>query len=119
MRAADLPPGKGEGMAACFVDEPKIAAGLLPFRTVWSDPASADSMVRQQMRQLVAKRAFDLCIPKRGESRIEYDERLCRVSHPGRAAHPRIPPDDDSLGQRCIRRIHLHQEFASEPFPHQ
>jgi len=56
-----MPPDrKRQGMAAFFVRDLEIAAGLAPFLAMRSDPATPSPELREQMRQLMTKRTIDL-----------------------------------------------------------
>jgi len=56
-----MPPDrKGKDMTAFFVRNPEIAAGLAPLLAMWSDPTTPGAELREQMCQLVTKRAIDL-----------------------------------------------------------
>jgi hypothetical protein len=56
-----MPPDrKGKGMTAFFVRDPEIAAGLAPLLAMWSDPTAPGAELREQMCQLMTKRAIDL-----------------------------------------------------------
>jgi hypothetical protein len=47
-------------MTTGFIADTKIGAGRTPFRAMRQNPATASAVLRQQMRQFVAKSAIDL-----------------------------------------------------------
>jgi len=51
---------KRQIVTARFVSDVEIAAGVAPFRTVWSDSVTSHSKLREQMRQLVSKCAINV-----------------------------------------------------------
>jgi hypothetical protein len=87
-----MPPDrKGKGMTAFFVRDPEIAAGLAPFLAMWSDPSAPGPELREQMRQLMPKRAIDLPDVMIGQTRIQSNGCRAVIGLPRRALQSAIP----------------------------
>jgi hypothetical protein len=80
-------------VAASLVADAKIMAGLAPLGAVRSDAAASDTELRQQVCQLVAKGALDLCGIMFAQPRIQGDELAARIGSPGRAEKAGVPFD--------------------------
>jgi hypothetical protein len=57
-------------VATRFIGNVEIAAGFAPFSAVRRNSASADSPLREQMRQFVSKRAIDLVNRQSGSDTV-------------------------------------------------
>ena len=84
-------------VATLFIDEPEVAAGLLPFRAMRGDAATAESRVSQQMSEFVTQRAVHFTGTELRKSRVEHDEIFSKPGHPGGGGEPGIPRDADFL----------------------
>jgi hypothetical protein len=60
-------------MATRFADNPKIVAGMAPFRAVWRDSLSSGAKLGQQMGKFVEERGIDLWLPVPPEQGIQSD----------------------------------------------
>ncbi len=99
MAGLHLAAGQREGVAALFIVQAEVAAGLLPFGAVRGDAAASGAEVREEMRELVAQRAIHFVGTEIAEARIEGDERLAGERGAGGAAHARVPADADAFGK--------------------
>ena len=78
-------------MTTRFILDAEIAAGATPSGAVrWNAPATRAEL-REQMRQLVAKRAIDLGCIVFAQARIQRDEVTARIGASGGAEEARIP----------------------------
>jgi len=89
----DFSPGQREIVAALFVGQSEIPAGLLPLGAVRRDAAPSDPMVREEVGEFVAQGAVNFVGAKFVEARVERDQRFSRVGRARGAAHARIPSD--------------------------
>ena len=106
--------GEGESVATPFVCDSQIAAGLPPERAVRRDAPPAGPELREQVRQFMPESPVDFRRPMLVQSRIERNERPCRVGPAGAGAETRIPFHPDLVGQSGS--IPLAQEFARGRF---
>ena len=100
----DFSPGQRQIVAALFVGQPEIPAGLLPLGAVRGDAAPSDPMVREQMGEFVAQGAVNFVGAKFVEARVERDQRFSGVGRARGAAHARIPSDLDAACQVVARQ---------------
>ena len=82
-----------EIVAARFACDSKIGAGATPFGAVWGDSPAAGAKLRDEMRQLMAQGAIDLCLAKGAKTAIEQNTRAAVFRAPGGGAKPRRPSD--------------------------
>ncbi len=97
-------------MAAFFVRDPEIAAGLAPLLAMWSDPATPSAELREQMCQLMTKRAIDLRDVVIVQARIQSDGCRAVIGLPRRALQSAVPRYVDSSRQ-SVRAV-LPQQFS-------
>ena len=75
---------KRERVTTRFVRDPKIGAGLAPFRAMRRDPSPARPEVREQVRQLMAQRPLHFVRTNLDETRIERNPKRARIRAPRR-----------------------------------
>jgi len=95
----DFSPGQRQIVAALFVGQSEIPAGLLPLGAVRRDAAASDPMMREEVGEFVAQGAVDFVGAKFVEARIQCDQRFSRIGRSRGAAHARIPSNLDAARQ--------------------
>ncbi len=80
-----------------FIDEPKVAAGLLPFRAMRGDAATTKAGVSQQMGQFVTQRAVHFTGTELRKSRIQHDKIFSKTGYASGGGESGIPRDADFL----------------------
>jgi hypothetical protein len=91
-------------VAARFACDSKVGAGATPFGAMWRDSAATGARLRDEMRQLMAQGAIDLCLAKGAKTAIEQNTRAAVFRAPGGGAKPRRPFDAYSPRQ-CSRAV--------------
>jgi hypothetical protein len=86
-------------VAARFVGNPEIAAGLSPAGAVRRDAASAAAKLSKEMGQLVTKSAIDFGGAMIAQKRIQRDQVAARIGAAGGAGKARIPFHADFPGE--------------------
>lgn len=102
MFALHLSTREREVVAAFFVHQPEVHASRPPLATVRGDAASPGAVVREKVREFVAKRAVDFFVAENAEARVQVHECLAGIRIARRAAHSRVPVHDDF--RRKVRR---------------
>lgn len=97
---ADLAAREGKVVAALFIGEAEVDAGLLPFGAVGRDAAAACAVVRQEVGEFVAEGFVDFGVAEREELRVQCDELLPVVGETGGGAHAGVPAHADTGGKR-------------------
>ena len=85
------PDRKRQGVTAFFVRDSEVAAGLAPFLAMRCDPPPPGPELREQMRQLMPKRAIDLPDVMIVQTRIQSDGCRAVIGLPRRALQLAIP----------------------------
>jgi len=83
-------------VAARFIRESEFDTGLAPLRAVGCDAAATGAMVREQMSEFVAQRAFNFIITKFAQPWIQVHQRLGRKGSARRAAHACVPTNGNA-----------------------
>src|SRR5205814_1603117 len=84
-----------EGVAARFIGDAEVAAGLAPGGAMrWNAPP-AGAELGQQMGKLMAHGAIDLGRVVLAQARVQRDQVAARIGPACRAEEPRIPFDLD------------------------
>lgn len=83
--------GKRERVAAFFVADSEIAAGLAPFRAVWSDPAASGPKMREKVSEFVAQSAIDLGFAMFVQAKIQRDDVLSAIRASRGGAQAAVP----------------------------
>lgn len=98
MAAGDLAARKGEVVAAGFIEEAEVAAGLPPLGAVGLDaPPGAGS--GDEVGEFVAQGAVDLGFAEGADAGIEGDAGVAVVGEAGGGAHAGIPKDLHAIGE--------------------
>ena len=79
MAGADLPTREREVVAALFIREAEVAAGLLPLASVGCNAAASGAVMREQVGEFVPQRAVDFSVAEIAETGVEIDEILKRI----------------------------------------
>ena len=95
MTRRDLAAGQGKGMAAFLVHKAEINARSAPLGSVRCDAPTATPVMSEEVRQLVAKGAVDLCSTEFGKARIQRHQSFPREGIAGCGPHACIPADAD------------------------
>ena len=82
---------EGQIVAARFIRDREIAAGLTPFLAVRQNAPTARAELGKQMGQLMPKRALELFRSVLDQSRIERDQGTTGIGPAGAGLQTRIP----------------------------
>ncbi len=86
-----LADGKGEIVAARFIANPEIAAGLPPGDAMRRDSPARRAKLREQMRQFMAQRPIDFIRAVVPQTRVQGNNVAPRIRPAGRAEEARVP----------------------------
>ena len=102
-------------MGARFVGDPKVAAGVSPFRAVGRQAAPARAELGQEMGQFMAQGAVDLGGVVFAQTRIQGDEGAAEIGPAGGAEKASIPFDAEIASQfRSIEGLEQFPRFGLE-----
>ncbi len=90
---ADVAFGKREVVAATFIWEAKVNAGLAPLGAMGGNAPTAHPRMGNQMGQFMAQRPVHLFGAKTDEARIERHQYPRGIRHASRTPHPAVPSD--------------------------
>ena len=97
--------GEGEVMAAGFVGDPEVDAGLFPFGAVRADAASSCAYLGEEMGEFMAESSIDFVGAEKEESRIEGDDCGGKLGGACGAAHLGIPADFKAISESGLTRF--------------
>jgi hypothetical protein len=80
-------------MATRLIGNSEICAGLVPLLAMGFDTVTTDTVLREEMSQLVAQGALNLCGRNLQELRIQNHHAIAPDSQASRGAKPGIPKD--------------------------
>jgi hypothetical protein len=97
---------EGELVAAGFVDQAQVGAGLFPFRTVGGDALEWKAGLGDEVGQLVPEGAINFSFANEGKRGVENDAMLGMGSEASGGPQSGRPPDSDPSTQlRAGRRL--------------
>jgi hypothetical protein len=82
-----------EIMATRLIGNSEICAGLVPLLAMGFDTVTTDTVLGQEMSQLVSQCALNLCGRNLQELRIQNHHAIAPDGQAGRGAEPRVPED--------------------------
>ncbi len=88
-----------EIVRALFPGQAQVGACLFPLTPMRIDPLPPHPVLREQMREFVAKSAIDLFIAEDREPRVQRDQVATRKCHTRRISQPGIPSKHQFAGQ--------------------
>jgi hypothetical protein len=88
-----------EGMAARFIGDAQVAAGLSPSGAVWGNTQPAGAELGEQMGQLMAQGAINLGRVVLAQARIQRDQVAPGIGPARRAEESCVPFDMDFAGE--------------------
>jgi len=102
-------------MAARFVGDPEVDAGLSPFGAVRADAAASCAYLGEEMGEFMAEGSIDFGGAEKEESRIDGDECGGKLGGACGAAHLGIPADFKAISESGLTRVN--EEIFSDFFP--